>query len=55
MLSKYYRNKVSLEYLLKAPLGILHFLYYKAVIESQTEEGRKNHAAEELEDALGGG
>ena len=40
---------------MNAPLGILHYLYYYAVIESQTDEGKKRASSEAFEDALEGG
>ena len=55
MIAKYYRGRVSIDYLISAPLGLLHYLYYTAVMESQTDEGETKKANEELEDALQGG
>ena len=40
---------------MNAPIGILHYLYYNAVIESQSDEGKKRNGAEAFEDALEGG
>jgi len=46
---------MTIDYLLKAPLGILHYFYYMAVIESQSDEGKKRKQSEVLEDAFEGG
>ncbi len=55
MVSKYYKNRIAMDTLLTAPMGFLHYLYYSAVQESQTDEGKAEHQAEELEEAMEGG
>lgn len=55
MVARYYRGRMTIDYLLKAPLGILHYFYYMAVIESQSDEGKKQKQNEVLEDAFEGG
>lgn len=55
MVARYYRGRMTIDYLLKAPLGVLHYFYYMAVIESQSDEGKKQNQSEALEDALEGG
>ena len=40
---------------MKAPLGILHYFYYMAVKESQSDDGKAKKQNEALEDALEGG
>jgi len=40
---------------MNAPLGFLHYLYYNAVQESQSDEGKKRHSAEEFEELMEGG
>ena len=58
MVSKYYRNRISMAALLSKPLGFLHYLYYTAVQESQTDEGKAYQAnaltEEAMEDSRGG-
>jgi len=41
--------------LIAAPMGFLHYLYYTAVQESQTDEGKAEKQAEALEEQLEGG
>ena len=41
--------------LLTAPLGFLHYLYYTAVQESQSDAGKAEQQRYALEDALEGG
>ena len=53
MVSKYYRNRISMDILMTAPLGFLHYLYYAAVQESQTDEGKAEQEKEALEEAIG--
>jgi hypothetical protein len=55
MVARYYRGRMTIDYLMSAPLGVLHYFYYTAVMESQTDEGKTRKANEELEDALQGG
>lgn len=38
-----------------APMGFLHYLYYTAVQESQTDEGKAEQQSYALEDAVEGG
>ena len=53
MVSKYYRNRISIDTLLTVPLGFLHYLYYIAVQESQTDDGKAEQKRYALEEALG--
>nr|DAE82626.1 MAG TPA: hypothetical protein [Caudoviricetes sp.] len=55
MVSKYYRNRISMDTLLTAPLGFLHYLYFTAVQESQSDAGKAQQQRYALEDALEGG
>lgn len=52
MVSKYYRNRISMDALLSKPLGFLHYLYYTAVQESQTDEGKAYQANALTEEAM---
>ena len=53
MVSKYYRNRISMDTLMTAPLGFLHYLYYTAVQECQTDGGKAEQQKYALEEALG--
>ena len=44
---------MSMDILITAPLGFLHYLYYAAVQESQTDEGQAEQEKEALEEAIG--
>lgn len=57
MISKYYKNRISMDTLLSAPMGFVHYLYYTAVQESKTDAGKAEQQAQALEDAFdeGGG
>ena len=41
--------------LITAPMGFLHYLYYTAVQESQSDEGKAEQQRYALEDAVEGG
>ena len=53
MVSKYYRNRISMDTRLAAPLGFLHYLYYTAVQECETDGGKAEQQKYALEEALG--
>ena len=38
--------------LLSAPMGLVHYLYYTAVQEAQTDEGKAEQQKEAMEDAM---
>lgn len=52
MISKYYRNRISMDTLLTAPMGFVHYLYYTAVQESKTDAGKAEQQNQALEDAF---
>jgi len=53
MLSSYYK-KESFTGLLQQPMDVIHYLYYTAVEESRTDEGKEKKKAEAVQEALGG-
>jgi hypothetical protein len=53
MLTKYYRNRLSFADALEQPMGFLHYLYYSAVQESQTDAGKAEQQRLATAEAMG--
>lgn len=53
MLTKFYKGRMGIIEALEQPIGLIHTLYYIAVKESATDEGKNRLQSEAAEEALG--
>lgn len=54
MITRYYKGRLTMVEALQQPISFIHYLYYSAVEESKTDEGKKMLKAEATREVLGG-
>jgi hypothetical protein len=47
-----FHRKLNMLELIDQPVRLIHYLYYTAIIESATDEGKKSLEAQAMEEAL---